>query len=121
MKDETYALELLERAVAERGDGYNYRKEFGASCRYELHGQPACIVGLVAHLDGISMVTMRTCEGRTADVVMRAFGFTRRAGDLLFIAQQVQDRGGTWGDALIEAKSAFVTSESRYLYGGKMS
>lgn len=46
------ALELLKKAIADKGDGYVYPRAMTEGCVYVIGGQPSCIVG---HVIGYEM------------------------------------------------------------------
>ncbi len=104
MYDLDQTIELLQRAVTEKGDGHR------AQCQYqkrddegEKTGQPICIVGHVLAYTGL---LNQAREGE------RVFGlpvsitdqFTPAALEALNVAQLEQDDAKTWGEALIAAK-----------------
>lgn len=103
------ALKLLERAVAEKGADYTVDL-----CRYFDDGEPACIVGHVfsyvgategdLHMgyDAHQVASANTAELRTIDV--QGVKITPKAREVLSAAQQAQDRGKTWGNALKSAR-----------------
>lgn len=105
------ALELLIDTVDRYGEGTVYEKVPSLDsakfvCRYEYEGNPSCLVGkalyragtpldLLAHLDLFSIPADKL------DIT----GYVTTGGALVFhAAQGVQDNGGTWGEALKEAR-----------------
>lgn len=111
-------LEWLERAVAERGEDFNYCKTYKrgidavsagqTGCRYVEGGtqsEPGCIAGLVFTYAGVSLDDLARREGEAADNIARSFGFTRDAALVLQEAQSVQDSYRTWGEALAAARA----------------
>lgn len=116
------AIELLERAVAEKGADYVYAsfaKEVSkndSTCLYvdPETGAPSCIVGhVVSYLDSDLLPEISEWETEATDdtTVFSLAGrledrlhFTERALATLTLAQQSQDNGITWGRALEYAR-----------------
>jgi hypothetical protein len=95
------AIELLQEAVAERGDGYVDRN----AGFYVSHGRPSCLVGLALVKAGVSVAALSDCEGWSAvGLPGRLPILTHRAAEVFQAAQNLQDSGQPWGDALIAAK-----------------
>lgn len=111
MIDVPEVIELLNRAVAERGEYYAYPESDKRSdpsnlssepvCQYRIDDVPACIVGLVisyTHPD------IRLREFNGAQVAMRVAeisnDFTSGAASLLSEVQFHQDSGSPWGVAV---------------------
>lgn len=123
--DRDTALRELRAVVEEYGEGYRYVDEFGreggedsAQCQY-LHGdEPGCIVGHVLHRLGVSADTLFAFDHASAggdsqgirtlasQGALTAHGLvlTLDALDALDFAQDAQDSGYTWGDALARAE-----------------
>lgn len=110
-------IELLQRAVAEKGDSYVYEKELGLfPCRYfNNQGTPSCIVGHVFDYVGLLTVIddsrnysqVNGTIGGSGQRVMPepiAEAFSDASFVALQAAQDAQDDGKTWGEALIAAK-----------------
>lgn len=120
------ALDLLKQVVTDRGEDYVYVNEKGqqagqlnseagglklmtTDCSYvhELpNGElvPGCIAANVFARAGVSLIVLATYEGCSVPVFAEDAGFADEwAADLLGIAQAIQDRGATWGQALAEA------------------
>lgn len=107
MITEQEMIAALEKAVEERGDKYIYPdklKTHDGFCRYRLDdGTPGCIVGLA-----MSYLSPQTNleEGKSV-----FYTLAQVADDYAIWvasrAQRKQDRGHTWGEALIEAKTPF--------------
>jgi len=115
------ALELLERAVKERGEDYVYDEQIrGISglgvedelCHYlNEDGSPSCIVGyalsyLAEELDATGIVDQLLAADQSIPVpTPRGLHFEEitiptPALDLLSYVQSVQDHGEPWGEAL---------------------
>lgn len=103
MYDLDQTIELLQRAVTEKGDGHR------ADCQYQRYegdgktGEPVCIVGHVLSYLGL---LDEVCEGDQIDYDWQPVRdkFTPAALMALADAQFVQDNHQTWGEALIAAK-----------------
>jgi hypothetical protein len=102
--------ELLQRAVAEKGDGYVYDAD-GAMCRYaeEETGAPSCIVGHV--LDYVGLLDQAEEGAGALGVDGVKMNFTNRAGHMLWAAQIMHDHGRTWGEALVAAKEVGASDD----------
>ena len=107
------ALEGLQKAVQDRGEGFVYQEaypEHRDACYYfETDGQPACIVGHVLHQNGYDGPDPVGDVHRVREVGVLACD--EEAALLLGYAQTFQDRGSSWGEAVasavIRAESAF--------------
>lgn len=125
-------IAAFRQAVQDRGEGYIYPQDksdpnwwLGGACRYStLTGQPACIVGQALYnIDpGLVPDTNRVAPADDVinDIVRRHLGISSYSSEYysdgwniidsaLTSAQEVQDKGGTWG----EASDAFERSLSR--------
>lgn len=115
--DAPEAIELLERAVQEKGEDYvdpNAAEEIG--CEYgDNRGNPVCIVGHVFSYLGMnpddvysggvrSTIQSEGVRSRNYRFVEGAPVFTDVAKNVLALAQDHQDQADTWGEALAEAK-----------------
>lgn len=99
--DET--IELLQRAVTEKGDSHKASSQYQRFEDYEPTGEPVCIVGhVLACVDLLS----EAIEGDTweSDWQPAQHHFTPAANRALAAAQYTQDGNKTWGEALIAAK-----------------
>lgn len=109
------AVELLDRAVAERGEDYVYPDEertWVEDCRYFFDGHPSCIIGHVLAYKGIGAEQARDCEGTDAGVVISKFFEPETDVKLLFLrAQGMQDRRYPWGHAVFSAKRSVEDKE----------
>lgn len=115
--DAAKAVELLKAAVAERGERYVY-SEPEDGCVYVADGAPSCLVGeaLVAH--GLPVGFFYQAVSYDKQFAAEANGLpmsllhkagvlpfvTARARAALTAAQNVQDQGCSWGDALERAE-----------------
>lgn len=120
------AEELLERAVAEKGEDYVYPNwQYG--CSYEGNGAPGCIVGHVLSYLGLTPEQLnqldhpglhftdvngdRMSDNSTVDDIATLLSeefdidLTRPAQLFLNHAQTEQDGGAPWSVALEEAKA----------------
>ena len=99
------ALELLEKAVATRGEDFVYQKRLGG-CLYVYQGKPDCLIG-VALIDFAGW-PLSDLE-RFCPVASVAREFPGRIGAdavaVLQAAQDAQDAGETWGQALRAARN----------------
>jgi hypothetical protein len=105
--DYDQTIELLQRAVAEKGDGHIYERHGDSvlpACRYANHdGTPDCIVGhALSYVDLLSLEL--DDQGPVTDLKIVHENFTPVAIHALEVAQDGQDCGDTWGEALIAAK-----------------
>lgn len=124
--DAAKAIELLERAVKEKGAKYVDPNANTVGCQYaDEKGQPLCIVGhVMSYLD----VDLRpVVTGGDFEDIERVWGWGVSAVELGYAlgaaphpgvsltddavwtlgrAQTIQDDGNTWGEALEAAKGA---------------
>lgn len=97
------ALALLKRAVAEQGEDHR------AADHYFENGQPHCIVGHVLSYKGLDVCTPEydgefPFEGRSIGELPVFEWEDQRTRLLLVKAQDYQDCGRYWGDAVREAE-----------------
>ena len=116
------ALELVNRAIEERGEGYVYEPVKDAGCLY-VHREPVwdaalgdfgdndkltpgCLIGTALHLAGVPLRMLATYEEMGADSVVASLveqgeigSATEEARSFLDNAQAYQDRGKSWGVA----------------------
>jgi hypothetical protein len=103
----------LENIVAEYGADYVYQRRqlngpdpFAPVCVYVWNGEPDCIAGKVLARMGVSIEKLASYEGSSVSVVAPVVSnLGDAATNVLRVAQVVQDKGGTWGEALAEAKT----------------
>lgn len=124
--DAARAVELLEKAVAERGEQYVYAKVFDASapewsvphgyvCVYvdPADGQPSCMVGLALSLAGVTTEELLNVNDTSAASLpgeRLSVEVSPAAATVFENAQQMQDMGATWGNALAAARRTAVSS-----------
>jgi hypothetical protein len=102
------AVELLDRAVAEKGEDYIYPRSAGeAECLYVEDGQPSCIVGHVLFWKGLTLERIESIEGMSAFALNDYdwLDLDEKAEALLWKTQSRQDSGVPWGRAVAEAKA----------------
>lgn len=102
------ALQALAGVVDEHGAEHRHRARWHPtlrrrSWRYQVDGSPACIVGVVLSRFGVTAADLDTLGERSMRelFVLRELPVevTLGAAVVLERAQQVQDAGGTWGEA----------------------
>lgn len=96
---------LILKAIDEKGEDYVYpaelREEFDTCLYFTPDGAPACIIGHVLAYKGIEATY--DIEGQSAYDVLRSCWPEPLPAAVLIAAtqaQQTQDGGGTWADAL---------------------
>jgi len=108
--------DLLDEALALRGERYVYPREDGLTCTYVRDGKPSCLVGVVLSLAGLPLDelvkadkaaygTSEQADKLLVDLDLR--GKIRMTHDVmraLSHAQMMQDGGETWGEAVELAK-----------------
>ena len=126
------AVELVEQAVARRGNDYVYPEDWKNPetnrCRYlNEDGTPACIVGDIFAAEGwfwgqaetvihsevnySSMRDLLTLLGKEGEL-------SENVIDVLEAAQSAQDHGDTWGTALTKAERKHEEFLARAENGG---
>lgn len=116
--DIDWALDRLRRVVKGRED-YVYERigsvgGVGGMCAYFTpDGKPSCIVGHALAIEGLTLDEVggeNTASVETLDEHLQAtgrwWGLTPGAVEVLAVAQQSQDTGETWGEALRCAEEA---------------
>jgi hypothetical protein len=104
-------VELLNRAVAEKGADYEYPRAGGECFYFEPDGTPSCLIGNVLAQKGVKLEDFVVIEdGQPWDLnsgesvfSLDAYGFIKTTGetqDILTRAQRMQDDGYSWGEAL---------------------
>ena len=110
-------IDLLDRAIREKGADYVYNPEGGCFYFVRKDGKnayslleglegvvPSCLVGYVLHYLG---VTYRECgAGPFHPKIAEGVVFSKDACRALAVAQVVQDSGGNWGMAVYAARAA---------------
>jgi hypothetical protein len=108
------ALDLLNRAIAEKGADYVYQRTADDdSCAYFKNGEPSCIVGHVLAYKGVTQEDLPENKN-TAIVIALRIAQDDRTERLLDSAQSYQDTGTPWGDAV---KSALEDTQDNYEEG----
>lgn len=101
------ALDLLERAVQEKGEGHTYNQERHAGNCYYFEPdsrEPGCIVGHVLSYVGFTAEDAANLE--IENKAVRRFDFPAPGiAAVLGAAQHSQDDGHTWGEALSDARA----------------
>jgi hypothetical protein len=116
--DQARALKLMDQAVEERGGSFVYYDQFAESyreygtCRYQVDGQPACLVGLALSKAGLTVEELELLEGSSIQasyeqgrLPAERLEITHEALKVLELAQTLQDNDATWGEALESARS----------------
>jgi hypothetical protein len=113
--DALRAVELLEKAVAERGEEWVYQRvhdplyDFCGDgvCLYVNEGQPSCLVGMALVLHGVPVQRLEEINRVGAGALHDHFAevVAASAAEVFREAQTAQDSGATWGDALSAARS----------------
>lgn len=117
--DARRALELLIDIVDQYGEDTVYEKvplnvggtiiySQGVGCRYQVNGQPSCLVGHVLARAGVSTEALEDMDASGLSIInsYAAVGDTD-ARAVLQAAQSAQDTGATWGEALKNAKAMY--------------
>jgi hypothetical protein len=99
------ALRALEEAVAEKGEDYIY-PEAGKTCYYALDGAPSCLVGNALHRLGYSILQLEEFRSHPICSLPADVPMEDRALDAFIRAQEAQDAGAPWGEALHVAREA---------------
>ena len=120
------AKDLVDKAIALRGEEFVYYRGRKADCMYVHHdevwnevredyepaengAQPGCLVGLALNLHGVPLEVMEDHEGNDATALLDALEndnvvpHDSEAARFLYLAQVAQDRGESWGFARSEA------------------
>lgn len=112
------ALAALDAAVADKGADFRYRASWAVGCRYFHGSEPGCIVGHVLHQYGVGRddlcglwdsavgaeVDMNVSYGIRSLRVAGLLDIDDRTESVLTSAQDAQDCGETWGEAVQNAK-----------------
>ena len=107
--DRDTALRLLEKQVQLAGAEYQYP---GDVCYYMLNGAPDCLVGRALADYGVPLDVLQSWDHPTQTIEMLWGGYaanewlTEESAVIFIAAQDSQDGGNTWGDALFAAESA---------------
>lgn len=110
--DKAKAIELLERAVAEKGADYVDPAALApGGCVYTINGHPACIVGYAYFYAGATLGQLSrlnafgSIDGVLASDVELPIDTEIEAINAFAAAQEEQDSGWSWGVALEAAKA----------------
>ncbi|WP_123788277.1 hypothetical protein [Phytoactinopolyspora halophila] len=112
--DAVRALDLLEREV-EGNEEYIYNP-VDFTCHYAHEGQPSCLIGRALYQAGVPVDVLEDMNGWgviVAHSIRRILAIhnvyvTEGALKVFYAAQVRQDVRGRWGEALLDAKKAFV-------------
>lgn len=112
--DAQTALDLLEAAVTLTGEDHCYERFTTTPyCRYTAGDNPSCLVGVALAIHGVPLDTLRDWDANanlSEDGIMgivqtgHAPFIDDHAADVFQVAQNAQDDGDTWGDALNAAR-----------------
>lgn len=106
-------FELLDLAVADRGEDFVYEKSDTTFCM-NFHGdEPGCIVGWVFHHLGVTGEQATDCQANKTDARTayyhlggtRQFNTSEDGLDVLLCAQSYQDAGDSWGKSVAKART----------------
>jgi hypothetical protein len=107
--DKDRALELLRQVVEGRED-FVYPSLVTVDCVYAHRGKPSCIVGHALVLAGATVKRLAELDGLDdggiRNVEVEWLALTDEAAQAFGEAQDVQDTGFTWGQALNAAVAA---------------
>ncbi|WP_030997529.1 hypothetical protein [Streptomyces sp. NRRL F-5630] len=113
-------MSTLRAVVAERPDYVYARPEAdnrAAACLYVHHddgtAKPGCLVGTVLHRLGVPLVELAKWEGEGACSMVPSvtnLEWEDTSTLALQTAQEAQDAGVTWAEALAAAEDAFARS-----------
>ncbi|MGW3992207.1 hypothetical protein ACWEF6_01845 [Amycolatopsis sp. NPDC004772] len=113
--DKPKAIELLERAVAEKGADYvDPGSQWGkGGCRYVREDACGCIVGHAYFYAGATLEQLKGMDNHPDDPGVATLAYdellpvetTPDAVSAFEVAQRSQDRGESWGTALEKAKA----------------
>lgn len=105
----------LDALVAQEGEDFIYRKNAGA-CTYIKNDAGDCIVGRYLVAQGVPVERLKEADGTLSGVrapaLLRALkeegvlDYEERAVAILDVAQDLQDTGETWGEAVSYAKNS---------------
>lgn len=105
------ATEEMEAVVAKFGEGYRYPGVEEASCKYVKGGEPSCLVGQVLARIGVDVEDLIELDelvdqriGRIIDSGVLGAEVPKSVKYGLMTAQEKQDQGYTWGEALFAYK-----------------
>lgn len=118
------AIDLMKRAVDEKGEDYIYPGSDKGNCWYQKDGAPSCLVGHALAFAGVPIETLERMDHGFSDradpddasiaslLASKAeklpFAVTHAAKQALISAQMRQDRGDRWGYALEMAEAESI-------------
>ena len=116
------AISSLRSVVFENGPDYVYKRVeaygLGGACVNFHNGQPSCIVGQVFGLLGLTAekaeelgvagTTIASTSCRFLNDSDFEWNFTPAAIGILAVAQDIQDGGKSWGEALKAAEARYA-------------
>lgn len=106
------ALALLREVVGERPD-HVYVNTVGGdedmACRYVHGDEPGCLIGTVLYRHGIPLADLHLHEGSSVHSLPSVW-LDVDANELLQAAQNLQDRGTTWAEALAAAEDVVAVN-----------
>jgi hypothetical protein len=105
------AEHLLLQSVADRGADYLYPKDSDGSCNYVRDGAASCLVGQALYHAGLPIDRLAEFDegGLTPanefskELLRDGYTLTQRAAKLFQLAQELQDDGVPWGEAVARA------------------
>src|SRR5215469_14271687 len=100
--DTTLAEQLLEKAIAEKGEGHKGNCQYVSRDLQTNELAPSCIVGVGLALLGWTPQELLSFQSRGIASLMITGDVkgSSKAGELLSWAQGEQDMGKTWGEVL---------------------
>lgn len=117
-------LNATRKVVEEHGGDFVYvpeRHGYSNGCVYAKDGKPSCLVGHVINVldpDQFEFIAHREDGGTSKTVAeLTAYGWmdgnfwTKDAAIAMLAAQNVQDGGGTWGEAQYAAENLGAEAE----------
>lgn len=116
--DAAYAMELLDKAVNEKGWEHVDQNAGGKGCRnveWNEEGterRPSCIVGHALYYAGVTLEALASCDGAVQSTVAGLgqhmdIEVTTNAMVIFHTAQYAQDSGESWGRAITKARGVF--------------
>lgn len=90
--------DTIEKVVEEYGRDYVYHREPHLECKYQVNGEPSCLIGHV--LERLDIPYDPTWEGSEAERVLSRLQAPYAVQYAADQAQQSQDVGEDWGEAL---------------------
>lgn len=104
--------EAMHLAVEESGPDFVYNSTADDGCTYTRNGAPDCLVGHAFAIMGIGINEIQLLDfdpaGEAAEAMVRLGVGTEAERFAADIAQQKQDLGDTWGEALEAYEAGLV-------------